>query len=117
MMINIVDDDEAVRDSLHMLLEELGHTVKTYASAEPLLRGDWDCDCLLVDQHMPGITGIDLLEYLRAKGDATPAVLVSGGANGEIIRRARHLAVPVLQKPVAENTLMDQIENACRISG
>lgn len=115
MKIVVIDDDDAVRDSVHALLESYGYEVGERASAgeffgEP--RG-W-ADCLLVDQHMPGMTGIDLLERLRAEGDHTPALMISGRNEPSVALRAEHLGATVLQKPVSDEQLVFWIEQMSR---
>ena len=107
----IIDDDHGVRDSLAFLLETRGYSLRAHASAELFLAG-WslDADCLLVDHHMPGMSGLDLLAHLRAKGDYTPALLITGRSDPSILKRAQNLAVPVLFKPVDEDELVHHIE-------
>lgn len=111
--IVIIDDDDAVRDSMHVLLDSYGYDVRQYASAEEFLQqATGKAGCLLVDHHMPGMTGLDLLEHLRAKGDQTPALIVTGRRDSLIISRANFLGVKVLQKPVTDEDLVHQIEEA-----
>lgn len=113
--IVIIDDDEAVRDSMHTLLESYGYEVRGHASAEDFLsqpRGK--ADCLLVDHHMPGMMGLDLLEYLHADGDRTPALMITGRSDSSMKPRAERIGVLLLQKPVAEEALVLSIEQARR---
>lgn len=113
--IAIIDDDDAVRDSMLALLESYGHEVCGYPSAEEFLgppKGQ--ADCLLVDHHMSGMTGLDLLEHLRAEGDQTPALMITGRRDPTMVPRAERIGVRVLQKPVAEELLVAWIEEVCR---
>jgi len=111
----VVDDDEAVRDSTQMLLGIHGFKVRTYAGAHEFL-ADFtaaDTGCLILDIHMPEMTGIELLILLRTRGIATPAIIVSGqtdSAAGEMLTRSGALAV--LGKPVNEGELMSHVERA-----
>ena len=78
-VVHIVEDDDAVRDSLRLLLRSHGLTVRDFDSAATFL-ADADntaCDCFLFDYNMPGMTGLELLEILRADGVNGPAILIS----------------------------------------
>jgi two-component system, LuxR family, response regulator FixJ len=111
--IIIIDDDEAVRDSLRALLECCGYGVTAYASAEDFLTQHLGgADFLLVDHHMPGMTGLDLLERLRARGDHTPALMITGRADPVIQARLQRVGVPMLQKPLEADQLVRGIEEA-----
>jgi two-component system, LuxR family, response regulator FixJ len=113
MTLEIIDDDDAVRDSTRALLESLGYEVRDHASAEMFLKAAGSkADCLLVDQHMPGMTGLDLLEHLRANGDRTPAVMMTGRSDPSLEPRAARIGVKLLHKPVPEDQLVRWIEQA-----
>jgi FixJ family two-component response regulator len=109
-IVDLIDDDEAICQSQRWLLELHGYTVRTYASAEDFLKRFERSDCLLVDHHMPGMTGLDLLEHLRAIGNDTPAIIISGQADHSMRERARRIGVQVLSKPLDEETLVATIE-------
>jgi len=112
-MVDIIDDDDAVRDSTRALLESYGYVVHDYSSAEDFLKiKTARSDCLLVDQHMPGMTGLDLLEHLRAEGDSTPALMMTGRSDPTLEPRAARIGVKVLHKPVSEDQLVLWIEQA-----
>ena len=65
----IVEDDSAVLDSLRMLFEAMGYPAATFGSAVEFLRADMrDVECLILDHHMPDMTGLELAERLRADG-------------------------------------------------
>jgi two-component system, LuxR family, response regulator FixJ len=111
--ITIIDDDEAVRDSMLALLESYGYEVCGFASAEDFLARSRDgADCLLVDQHMPGMKGLDLLEKLRAEGDGRPALMITARVDPAMEPRARRIGVRLLGKPVVEGELVSWIEDA-----
>jgi FixJ family two-component response regulator len=113
--IFIIDDDEAVRDSTEALLESHGHEVHKCASAEDFLsRRNGVTACLLVDQTMSGMTGLDLLEQLYDQGDQTPALLITGNRDPILEPRAKRIGVKLLLKPVPTDELMFWVEIACR---
>lgn len=113
----VVDDDPAVCSSLKFALELEGFMVRAYGSAAALLDGGetGSCDCLVVDQRMPGMSGIDLIAKLRGQKVLTPAILlVSNPANSVLSARAAKAGVPIVEKPLLGNTLVDMIREACR---
>jgi FixJ family two-component response regulator len=111
----IVDDDEAIRDSLHMLMSSVGLESACYASAQEFLT-DYDPDhpgCLVLDVRMPGMSGIDLQERLVAMQSILPIVFITG--HGEVtmaVHAMRAGAVDFLQKPFSEQALLDRIHQA-----
>jgi FixJ family two-component response regulator len=114
-LVAVVDDDDAVRDSLRFLLEIAGHSVVTYASAALfLLEAPIDeLTCLVVDQHMPEQTGLQLVSRLRAQGVTLPVALITGSPSADLIRLARDLDVAqVMEKPLDDDLLLDFIEHA-----
>jgi len=112
--VGIVDDDQAVRDSLRLLLEVVGHPVETFASAaEFLAAGPHDLACLILDHHMPQMTGLQLAEKLHADGSSIPILLVTGLPSPAIVTRAAQLDIRVLEKPPDEDGVLDFI-NATR---
>jgi two-component system, LuxR family, response regulator FixJ len=111
IMVEIIDDDDAVRDSTKALLESYGYEVCAHASAEHFLADKGlKPDCLLVDHHMPGMTGLDLLELLRARGDSTPALMMTGRSDPSLEPRASRVGAALLHKPVPEDELVRWIE-------
>ncbi len=102
-IVAIVDDDGDVRDVLDALLETAGHTVKTYTSGQQFLDDPelMDVACLVVDQKMPKMTGLDLLKKLDSSGQTIPSLLITGLREAEIADEARELgALDVLTKPI-----------------
>ena len=109
-IVDIIDDDDAVRDSMRALLESHGYSVREFASAEAFLHLEGGkAICLLVDHHMPHLAGLDLLERLRAKGDHTPALVVTARSDAAIPLRAARIGVKVLYKPYLEEQLVGWI--------
>ena len=88
--ILIVEDDRAVRESLKFSLVIEGFAVRAYADAEHLLAEPRlpEFDCLIVDQNMPGMNGLDLVSQLRARRIDTPAILITSHPNQSLRDRA-----------------------------
>ena len=113
--VAVVDDDDGVREALQFVLEAAGFAVQGYHSAQEFLpeaeRGNWRC--LVVDQHMPAITGLDLVARLRNRGNRVPALLITGSASPDLVERAAALGVEaVLEKPLANGELLRYLEDA-----
>jgi two-component system, LuxR family, response regulator FixJ len=113
-MVVVVDDDAAVRNSLQFSLEVEGFRVRTYPSAKSLLSNELDseCSCLIVDQNMPGMTGLALLAALRERGVATPAILICGHVTAMLRNAAERAHIPLVEKPFLGNGLLDQVRAA-----
>jgi FixJ family two-component response regulator len=118
--ITIVDDDEAVRHSLQALLEAAGLSVDVYPTGEDFLaaadaaRGAaGGPGCLILDLHLPGLDGIEILERLRDAGATTPVILISARFDPSTRARAAQAgALALLEKPLRERALLDGIERA-----
>ena len=113
-VVAVVDDDHAVLDSLKFLLEVLGYRVATYASAQDFLdhQGQEGPVCLILDHHMPSMTGLDLAQKLREGHVDLPILLITGSPSPAIVARAAQLGVErVLEKPPGEDDLL-QFVNA-----
>ena len=111
--VYLVDDDEAVRKALTLLLETVGLTVRSFASPEVFLKqaGDLAPGCLVLDIRMPAISGLKLQEKLTGQGLDWPTVVISGHGDIEACRRAfRNGAMDFLSKPVDEQDLIDAIQ-------
>ena len=110
--ICIVDDDEWVADSLKLLLETFGFDVRSYNSGADLLADGRRraAGCLIIDQHMPGMNGLDLFERLQKEGVRAPAILISGRLDTHTKERAARLGITrALEKPFAADRLVDLI--------
>jgi two-component system response regulator FixJ len=113
--VYVIDDDQAVRDSVRMLIESDGLSASTFASAEAFLdnfppgpRG-----CLVLDVHMPGMNGVELLEHLHAWGIFVPVIIVTAYKEEHLIKRALQAgAYAVVMKPFNDNELLHLIEQA-----
>jgi FixJ family two-component response regulator len=95
--VYIIDDDEAMRDSLKWLLESRGLEVELYASGEEFLKA-FDssfCGCLVLDVRMPGMSGLDLYEQLQVRASTLPVIFITG--HGDV-----PMAVSALKKGAAD---------------
>jgi two-component system response regulator FixJ len=113
-LINIVEDDAAVRDSLALFLESQGFVVATFGSGRELFdAGSPQCSCLILDINLPGETGFELLERLRRNGQRAPAIFMSGRAGPEARARAiRASAAAFFDKPVPPQELLAAVKSA-----
>jgi two-component system, LuxR family, response regulator FixJ len=111
--ICIVDDDDAVADSLRALLESFGFSVRSYSSGSEFL-ADERCraaSCLLIDQHMPGMSGLDVIGHLQREGVRIPAILISGQLDHSTRELATRLGVCALvDKPFAAGRLVRLVQ-------
>ena len=118
--ICVVDDDESVADSLKSLLETFGYNVQSYNSGADFLADDRGrgTGCLIIDQHMPGMDGLDVVDRLQKRGARVPTILISGRLDTSTKERAASLGVTcVLEKPYAADHLVDLIRTALRERG
>jgi FixJ family two-component response regulator len=115
VLIHIVEDDLAIRESLKLLLETRGYKVDAFESGEELLaRGDnTKCGCVVLDVNLPGASGFEVLAQLRQQGVTTPAIFMSGRADPSMMTQAeRAQAVAFFAKPVAPSALLSAIARA-----
>lgn len=113
--VYVVDDDEAVRDSTRVVLESYGMNVRTFGSASAFLSAMDDNinGCLLLDQHMPEMTGLEMLEVLKVNGKTLPVIMITARSDAGFKDRAlRAGAVALLDKPVADDDLVRAIDTA-----
>src|SRR5579863_7050784 len=116
LVVAIVDDDSAVCSSLKFSLELEGFAVRTYGSGAELLdSGDLAAfDCFVIDQRMPGMSGMELIAKLRDQRVRTPAILIISQPNAALSARAALAGIPIVEKPLLGNALVDRIREACR---
>ncbi|WP_333993071.1 response regulator transcription factor [Burkholderia orbicola] len=115
-VVAIVDDDEAVRDGLALLLRSVGMATRCYPDAAAFLAdaGDPVLGCVLLDIRMPGMSGVDALDALRARRDL-PVIVMTGHGNVDACRRAfKRGALDFLRKPVDDDELIDTVQQALR---
>ncbi|HWA47325.1 MAG TPA: response regulator [Dongiaceae bacterium] len=107
----VVDDDDAVRDSLRTLLELQSLSVSAFETCQDFLNADSaGAACLVLDIHLPGMSGFDLMEVLKREKRNLPTILITARCDNAIRDRARALgAVALLEKPINFNNLMGAI--------
>lgn len=113
-LVLIVDDDVAVRTSLAFSLELEGFRVCTFGAAEALLIGDLPDDnaCLLLDERLPGVSGLDALVQLRGRKVRLPALLMTSNPSPALRAAARSADVPIVEKPLIGEALSIAIRAA-----
>ncbi len=114
-VVAVVDDDPAVCNSLKFSLELEGFNVRTYGGGAELLHdGDLDAfNCFVIDQRMPIMSGLELIRTLRDRRVSTPAILIISQPNAALSARAAIAKVPIVEKPLLGNTLVERIREAC----
>jgi FixJ family two-component response regulator len=110
-----IDDEEPMRNALRRLIAASGFAVEVFASANEFLqRGPLPRPaCILLDLNMPGMTGLELQEELRARGINTPLVFVSGAGNvTSAVNAMRAGAIDFVEKPFSNEELLESIRKA-----
>ena len=104
--------------SLKFSLELEGFAVSTFPSGAALLNSrDLDlCDCLVIDQRMPEMSGMELVNALRRRRFSTPIILIISQPNGPLSARAAKLAIPIVEKPLFGDALVERIREACGLA-
>lgn len=118
-VIHVVDDDRAAREGLDFMLSALGLTVRSHASAADLLQklDDSVTGCILADVRMPGMTGLELLDELKARNCLMPVIMITGHGDVPMAVRAMQAgAIDFFEKPVNGMALVDRIKQALLMS-
>jgi two-component system response regulator FixJ len=113
--VHVIDDDEALRDSLSFLLTSADIPVTTYASAVAFLEAlpGISAGCVVTDVRMPEMSGIDLLKRLRSGGANLPVIVITGHADVPLAVAAMRLgAVDFLEKPFGDDVLVAAVRSA-----
>ncbi len=116
-LIHLIDDDDAVRDSLALLIGTVGLRVQTWP--DPLAFIDQfdrqGVGAIVLDVRMPGISGLSVLDTLVAQGVDQPVIMLTGHGTVEMCRRAfKAGAAEFLEKPVNDEQLLEALQNAVR---
>jgi two-component system, LuxR family, response regulator FixJ len=115
--VYVIDDDEAMRDSLSFLLESAGFDVKLFESALKFLDAlpELAFGCVVSDVRMPGLDGIELLKRMKARPGAFPIIIMTGHGDIPLAVEAMKLgAIDFLEKPFEDDRLITMIELAIR---
>jgi len=117
-VILVVDDDEAMRDSIHWLLESVSLSARMFSSANEFLNASdlRQPGCILLDVRMPGISGMELLEQLKDHGILHPVIIITG--HGDVpmaVRALKHGAFDFIQKPFNGQELLDRVNAALKL--
>ena len=114
VLVWVVDDADSVRQSLAAVLETADIQVQGYPSAKAFL-DDFEPDstgCLIVDHHMPDMTGLELLQHLRVRDTKIPTIFITGRGDAAMTENALKAgAIAVLNKPVDGDELITLIES------
>lgn len=114
-LVHVIDDDEAMRDSLAFLLKASSLEVRTYESATAFLSGlkDRPCGCVVTDIRMPGMSGIDLLRSLAEVKYDIPVIVITGHGDIPLAVEAMKLgAFEFLEKPFEDRRILTAIRSA-----
>ena len=114
----MVDDDAAVLDALTFALESEGFQVVACSDAASALEAPTASTvCLIVDHHLPDISGLELLTQLRARGACGAAILITTDPPSPLRLRAERMGVPVVEKPFLNHTLLKAIREQVAAAG
>jgi two-component system response regulator FixJ len=113
-LIHVIDDDDAVRDSLQFLLETEDFAVRGWSSATHYLsEADSEGDCIITDVRMPGMTGLDLVRELAARGSVKPVVMITGHGDVPLAVEAMRSGVAdFIEKPFDDEAILGAIRRA-----
>jgi FixJ family two-component response regulator len=114
-VISVIDDDASVRAATNNLLSSHGYTVRTFASAEDFLQSAHpdDSSCVVADVQMPGMSGLDLLQQVRTRGNDVPFIFITAFPDESVRARALKVgAICFLAKPFAGPVLIGCVETA-----
>ena len=114
-IVFIVDDDEAVRNSLRLLVKSVGLSATALVSAQEFLASydPLQPGCLVLDVRMPGMSGLELQQQLNLRGAVIPVIFITG--HGDVpmaVAAMQQGAFDFLQKPFRDQDLMDRIQRA-----
>ncbi len=113
-LVAIVDDDVSVRRALTRLLETAGLRIQSFASAVEFLERGLPAKpaCLVLDVHLGGMSGFELIERLQAQGQLMPTVLITAHDDPATRERAKRCAAAYLRKPLDAPLLLEEISAA-----
>jgi two-component system response regulator FixJ len=113
-IVHVIDDDEAARHSLAFLLEAAGFEVVTYASAVEFLKAvpEMRHGCIVTDVRMPEMSGVELVERLKALGVPDPIIVITGHADVPLAIQAMKAGVAdFIEKPFSDDTILNAVRS------
>jgi two-component system, LuxR family, response regulator FixJ len=116
-IVHVIDDDEALRDSLTFLLRAVKIDVQTYSSAIAFLDAlpDTRLSCVITDVRMPGLSGIDLLRRLKELNIAVPVIVITGHSDVPLaVEAMKSGAIDFLEKPFDDEVLLASVRSALK---
>ncbi|HXQ45012.1 MAG TPA: response regulator FixJ [Caulobacteraceae bacterium] len=114
-VVHVIDDDEAVRESLSFLLETADYKVHAYDSATRFLADldQADFGCVITDVRMPGMTGLELVRALNERKCAMPVIVITGHGDVPLaVEAMREGVVDFIEKPFGDDTILASLHNA-----
>lgn len=114
-IVYVIDDDESARHSLEFLLDVAGIRVRTFASADALLKSSPPLSgaCVVTDVRMPGTNGVELAEKLKQRGAACPVIVITGHADVPLaIQAMKAGAADFIEKPFDDEAILSAIHKA-----
>lgn len=119
-IVHVIDDDEALRESLTFLLRTAYLEVQSYSSAIAFLNAlpDTRSSCIITDVRMPGLNGIDLMRRLKELKIAVPVIVITGHGDVPLAVEAMKIgAINFLEKPFDDEVLVASVQSALRQQG
>jgi two-component system response regulator FixJ len=114
-VVHVIDDDDAVRESLAFLLETADYAVHSYESAAAFLAklDKAEPGCIITDVRMPGITGLELVRALNERGCAMPVIVITGHGDVPLaVEAMREGVVDFIEKPFADDVILGSLHTA-----
>ena len=118
-LLSVVDDDESIRESLPDLIKEFGFAARTFSSAEEFLSSGAvaESSCLILDIAMPGMSGPELYQEIKRRGEKVPVIFITGQKDEAVRTRALEQgAAGFLLKPFSDAALLSAIKTALQAS-
>jgi len=116
-LVHVIDDDDAIRQSLAFLLKSAKMDVKTYSSAQAFLEAmpDVTSSCVITDVRMPGMSGVDLLRRLKELNISVPVIVVTGHGDVPLAVEAMKIgAADFMEKPFDDEALLASVRSALK---
>lgn len=119
-IVHVIDDDEAVRESLAFLLLASGYTARTYSSADEFLSilDRIEHGCVVTDIRMPGMDGLDLVSHLQDVRPALPVIVITGHADVPLaVQAMKGGARDFIEKPFDDHSILEAVASALQSDG